>query len=287
MKRIRLMTAILLLASDVCPPISGAEQASTAGMVMIRGGEFMAGLDPDAGLAECRKYYNDCHDSWFVFEKPHRESVRSFSMDKYEVTQAQYEKVMGNNPSNFRGSNLPVDGVTWDEANNYCQRIGKRLPTEWEWEYAARGGHNTLYAWGDNGDDSGRYTWYWFYSTWRRSDPRWQWGDTGRYAGYSHIKRFLANIFRHNGHDAGRYAWYVRNSGGTTHPVGQKEPNGYGLHDMAGNVLEWTASDFDSGHKVLRGGSWADNLFIMRSAGRYYYGPSTHDLIDYGFRCAL
>lgn len=58
-------------------------------------------------------------------------------MDKYEVTQAEYEKVMGNNPSIFKGSNLPVDGVAWDEANDYCQKAGKRLPTEWE--FAARG----------------------------------------------------------------------------------------------------------------------------------------------------
>lgn len=212
----------------------------------------MAGLVPEAGLMECRKYYNDCTKDWFVFEKPHRESVQSFSMDIYEVTQAEYEKVMGTNLSMFKGSNLPVDGVTWDEANDYCQKMGKRLPTEWEWEFAARGGKHTIYAWGNNGDD------------------------------------------------ADRYAWHARNSGRKTHPVGQKEPNGYGLYDMAGNILEWTASEFeekdihraarDEGNnikaKVLRGGSWADNLFSTRVTGRYYYGSAGHDNGNYGFRCA-
>jgi formylglycine-generating enzyme required for sulfatase activity len=204
-------------------------------MVRIVGNAYRAGADPDQGYAECKKYYSGtCNRDWYTDETAHQETVRSFDIDKYEVTQADYERVMGDNPSGFKGANLPVEQVTWHEARAYCEKVGKRLPTEWEWEYAARAGSTTLYYWGDEYDET--------------------------------------------------YAWSNKNSGKTTHPVGQKKPNAFGLYDMAGNVFEWTGSD-DASDKVLRGGSWFSDPFFMRSADRVRYAP-TDRFHNVGFRCA-
>ena len=83
-------------------------------------------------------------------EKPtHNVCLESYSMDTYEVSQNDFKKKMGYNPSHFNGSNLPVEGVTWEEANKYCLRLEKRLPTEAEFEYAARAGTETKYYWGN------------------------------------------------------------------------------------------------------------------------------------------
>jgi formylglycine-generating enzyme required for sulfatase activity len=119
--------------------------------------------------------------------------TRAFEMGKYQVTQAHYEAVTAANPSYFQGPNLPVEGVSWDNAQKLCEALnGKRdgyhyrLPTEAEWEYAVRAG-----------DSFCRY------------GP-------------------LVEV-----------AWFRDNSGGTTHPVGEKKPNGFGLYDTLGNVWEW------------------------------------------------
>jgi formylglycine-generating enzyme required for sulfatase activity len=85
-------------------------------------------------------------------------SIDAFFIDRYEVTQKQYEKEMGDNPSFFEGSNRPVEKVTWDQAATYCRKTGNRLPTEWEWEYAARAGTSSTYYWGDAMDDA--YAWH-------------------------------------------------------------------------------------------------------------------------------
>ncbi len=132
-----------------------------AEMVGIPGGEFTAGLDPNIALAECQKYYKNCKNgAWAMNAGPHQASVNSFFIDKYEVTQAEYERVMRSNPSKFKGSNLPVESVTWVEADTYCKRVGKRLPTELEWEKAAKGGSDSIYSWGDDGDMADVYAWY-------------------------------------------------------------------------------------------------------------------------------
>lgn len=84
--------------------------------------------------------------------------VEEFWIDRYEVTQRQYQQVAGDNPSFFKGSDRPVEKVNWKQADTYCRKIGKRLPTEWEWELAARAGSNSAYYWGDTMD--GTYAWY-------------------------------------------------------------------------------------------------------------------------------
>ena len=115
------------------------------GMVYIQGGTFQMGS---------KKGDSD--------EKPiHTVTVSGFFMDKTEVTQAQYRKVMGKNPSRFSGcDDCPVESVIWHDANEYAKRVGKRLPTEAEWEYAARGGNKTngyKYA---GGNSIGNVAWY-------------------------------------------------------------------------------------------------------------------------------
>ena len=163
----------------------------------------------------------------------------TYSMDKYLVTQGEYEKEMGKNPSFFKGSNLPVETVTWYEAKDYCRKLGKRLPTESQWEKAARGGAITDYYWGNSEGD------------------------------------------------ISRYAWYVGNSNGKTHPIGQKEPNRFGLYDMAGNVWEWIADDRNNNgkYKVLRGGSWFSLPADMRSSSRGTFSPD-YSYSSVGFRCS-
>jgi formylglycine-generating enzyme len=84
-------------------------------------------------------------------EKPYHEvCLDSFLMDSFEVNQKNYEQVMGHNPSYFKGENFPVEGITWKEARKYCSSLKKRLPTEAEFEYAARAGTKTNYPWGNN-----------------------------------------------------------------------------------------------------------------------------------------
>ena len=85
-------------------------------------------------------------------------SINPFFIDQYEVTQEQYKKVMGENPSFFKGSNRPVEKVNWEQADTYCHKVGKRLPTEWEWEHAARAGTSSAYYWGDAMNDA--YAWH-------------------------------------------------------------------------------------------------------------------------------
>jgi hypothetical protein len=116
------------------------------GMVFVAGGTFQMGSNSGSSN-----------------EKPvHTVTVGSFFMDKTEVTQAEYRKVMGKNPSNFSGcDDCPVEKVTWKKAKKYAKKVGKRLPTEAEWEYAARGGDKSkgyTYSGGYGLDAVGWYT---------------------------------------------------------------------------------------------------------------------------------
>ena len=160
--------------------------------------------------------------------------TKPFYLGKYLVTQEQWEAVMGNNPSHFKGPKNPVEQVSWDDCQQFleqAQREGRprggkfQLPTEAQWEYACRAGSTTRYCFGD--DES----------------------------------------------ELGEYAWYDANSGSKTHPVGEKKPNAWGLYDMHGNVWEWCQDWYDGGYyansptddptgpatgsdRVFRGGGW-------------------------------
>jgi formylglycine-generating enzyme required for sulfatase activity len=220
------------------PALAGSAPAATAGaagMVRIPGGTFMMGCPPGD-----KEHGGN--------ETPvHQVTVNAFWMDAKPVTQAQYQKVMNRNPSHTSGGpGCPVEQVSWADAQSYCAKVGKRLPTEAEWEFAARGG---------------------------------------------------AAGGRHGDLDA--VAWHKKNSGGKTHPVGQKQPNAYGLYDMLGNVWEWcadwyapyTSAPADNPHgpgtgqtRVARGGSWSSDPWGVRACSRFRVDP-THRSGDVGFRC--
>jgi formylglycine-generating enzyme required for sulfatase activity len=229
-------------------PKPGAIVRNQMGMelVYVPAGSFMMGSDK-----------ND-------FEKPiHQVTISNgFYMGRYEVTQAQWQEVMGNNPSNFKGDNLPVETVSWNDAQEFIRRLNARgdgytyrLPSEAEWEYACRAGTTGDYA--GNLDSMG---WYWENS-----------GDA-RLSGEWNYDRLKANNDR-------------------THPVGQKQPNAWGLYDMHGNVWEWCEdighenyngapsdgstwmSGGDSNRRVLRGGSWDNVAVLLRSANRLRLSP--------------
>ncbi|MEI6141604.1 MAG: formylglycine-generating enzyme family protein, partial [Mariniphaga sp.] len=216
-------------------------------MVAIKGGTFQMGS-------------NESSD-----EKPiHTVTVSDFSIGKTEVTQAQWVAVMGSNPSNFKGDNLPVETVSWDDIQVFINKLntktGKtyRLPTEAEWEYAA-------------GASTSPVT------------------DRNKYAGTNSESSL------------GNYAWYSANSGSKTHPVGTKQPNQFGLYDMSGNVWEWCSDWYGSyssspqnnpkgassgSFRVLRGGSWSDVAQRCRVAYRLSYAPDNR-YAYLGFRPVL
>jgi formylglycine-generating enzyme required for sulfatase activity len=230
-------------------------------MIAVPGGSFQMGSPDGVGLAD---------------ERPiHRVNLSEFRMSKFEVTQTEYEEIMSTNPSNFGGetdsSERPVEYVTWFDAVEFCNKLslndgyqpvyaitgrtpaagypiksatvgvtmtknGYRLPTEAEWEFAARGG---------NGSPGGF-----------------------EYAGSSTI---------------GTVGWYYSNAGLTTHPVGGKASNGFGLCDLTGNVWEWCQDWFGaygsadqtnpagppSGtERTLRGGSYHHDFDVCLNATR-------------------
>jgi len=205
----------------------------------------------------CWNWTSDCESD----EKPvHTVCVDGFHVGKYEVTQGQWREVMGNNPSRFSscGDNCPVESVSWNDARGFIGRLNAktgmnyRLPTEAEWEYAARsGGKREKYAGGDNIDS---------------------------------------------------VAWYDGNSGRRTHPVGTKLPNGLGLYDMSGNVLEWCSDWYGASYygssprnnpkgpssgsvRVVRGGCWSGDRQDARAAYRERNTPNYRYSI-LGFRLA-
>ena len=214
--------------------------------VLIQPGKFMMGSDkgdPD--------------------EKPAHEVTiaKPFYMAVNEVTQLQWKALIGDNPSGFKGDDLPVEKVSWDDGQRFLVKLKEklaagqscRLPTEAEWEYACRAGSEGAYGFGD---------------------------DVGE------LKDF---------------AWYIENAGEKTHPVGQKKPNAWGIYDMHGNVYEWCsdwygpygdAAQRDPGGaasgmvRVVRGGSWFNIPNYCRSAARQKYPSSgRYDLVGFRVVC--
>lgn len=200
-------------------------------------------------------------------ETPHQVTLtKGCWIGKYEVTQGQWESVMGKNPSYFSalGPNAPVEQVSWGEAMDYCRKLTEQeraagrlpagyeysLPSEAQWECACRAGSAAPCCDIEHPDD---------------------------------------------------YGWYKDNSDGSTHPVGQKQPNAWGFHDMHGNVWEWCEDKYGSypsgavtdptgpsrgSERVLRGGCWNFRCVDSRSANRLNFSPEMR-IRTLGFRIAL
>ena len=247
--------------SDACPDVAGKAYlegcpdktpVTPDNMVFVPGGAFTMGSPANEKDRE-------------TDETQHSVTVSSFYMGKHEVTQAEWVKIMGSNPSNFKNCDqCPVEQVSWNDVQEYIKKLnaqtGKkyRLPTEAEWEYAARGGQHAARA----GESSFVY------------------------AGSNNLDEV---------------AWYTDNSGAKTHPVGGKKANQLGLYDMSGNVWEWcadwyaaypTAAQTDPQgpatgvHRLFRGGGWVSAPLNCRAADRGGYEPTRRGYY-LGFRLVL
>ena len=227
------------------PPTAASNPFDESHFVRLEAGTFMMGSDaPDA--------YPD--------EQPVRKVTitQPFYIGKTEVTRGHWAAVMGSDPGSFGGDLHPVDGISWNDIQEFLTKLNAlaecnacyRLPTEAEWEYAARAGTSSMYSFGD---------------------------DTDR----------LAN-----------HAWFSGNAEFSTHPVAQKEPNAWGLYDMHGNVYEWVQDRYAAYENnpvtdptgpsegetyVIRGGSWTDGAREQRLTYRDYYAPD-HRHNFFGFR---
>lgn len=239
----------LSVAESSSSPVLAPTFRNSLGMdfVLIPAGEFHMGFD-------------DGDED----EKPvHLVRItKPFYLGKYQVTQGQWQAVMGDNPSHFKGDpNRPVERVSWEDTQEFLRRLSKkeggkpyRLPTEAEWEYAARAGSTGAYCFGND---------------------------------VSQLER---------------YAWHSANAEGTTHPVGLLKPNVWGLHDVHGNVWEWVSDWYDETYyqqsptddpqgpeqgsaRSVRGGSWLYHPRYARASRRYGSGPGSR-AVTYGLRCA-
>ena len=233
-------------------------------------------LEIDLTLAEAKEELPEYKELTALFEMV-KIPGKNYEMMTTEVTQKLYRYIMGENPSDFKGENNPVEKVSWYDAIYFCNKLseklfltpvysvrgttdvtkwdytphkgysvsgqviqnisanGFRLPTEFEYVYAAKGGQNYTYAGSNNIDE---------------------------------------------------VAWYENNSGRTTHPVAQKKANGYGLYDMSGNVWEWYWDCYGSYYLYLRGGCWSDSANSCTVSGRNCFNCAynRNDLNDFGFR---
>jgi formylglycine-generating enzyme required for sulfatase activity len=219
-------------------------------------------------------------DSDEIDATPHEVVLSSFYMDTTLVTQAQYQKLMQDNPSRWKAKENPVEQVRWSDAVRFCnarstgeglvpcydlenwtcnfEANGYRLPTEAQWEYACRAGTETAYFMGNDASK------------------------------------------------LGAYAWFDKNAGGHPQPVGQKQPNPWGLYDMCGNLWQWCQDFYQVDYyeespeenprgpktgetKVVRGGAWKFSADSCRSGYRYNEDPGYADVCFgydiYGFRC--
>jgi len=217
------------------PPVQPqAKLAEKGNMVMIPASEFMAGSPGSLkGMV-----------------------IDAFYMDKYEVTQREFQQVMGKNYSYFKGCpDCPVEKVTWFEAKEYCGKVGKRLPTEWEWEKAAKAGTTTTYYWGESESMMGDYAWYESNSG-SKTHPVGQKkpNNYGLYDMAGNVWEWTADWFK-------PYP-------GNTHP-----------DENYGEI-----------YRVVRGGSWYDCTYYRcgisaPTYNRIFFNPSTRNN-NFGFRCA-
>jgi len=250
-------------------------------MLLVQSGKFTMGYSADDMVVECKKYSNDCSRNQFVAGEPSSlVFLDSYYIDKYEVTNAQYKECVdagrckppmelrSSSQSSYYGTdefaNYPVIHVDWFMAKAYCEWRGARLPTEAEWEKAARGIDENLFPWGNFLDATNA-------------------NFCDKNCPFSFANQNLDDGYR------------------DTAPV-DVLPNGkntYGVFNMAGNVGEWVNSLYrpypysandgrenpdEAGARVLRGGSWRENISSIFSTARNAYNPLT-EKDNIGFRC--
>ncbi|MDR2072280.1 MAG: formylglycine-generating enzyme family protein [Spirochaetaceae bacterium] len=276
MKHIKLLTTLLLTAATTIAAETPGMPAEIAPlrMISVRGGVFLMGSS---------------ESSFRVTERVHEVTVRSFLLSETEVTQELYTAIMKENPSYFKGPNLPVDSVSWLDTILFCNALsvrsglppaytiegetviwdrgskGYRLPTEAEWEYAARGGVNG--AVGSTALEKASFA----------GDPQ---GDSPG--------------------NPREYCWFAPNGASSTHPVKSKLPNQLGLYDMSGNVWEWCwdlfgdypaepvdnyAGSSSGKSRIYRGGSYLNQINQLRTTFRIWEVPALRAR-TMGFRIA-
>lgn len=252
-------------------------------MALIPEGEFTMGENADDVVIECEKYRSDCLLDSFTDEEPlHQVFLDTYYIDIYEVTNAAFKACVdagactppqdtsSNDRSIYYGNSqfddYPVINVDWNQAQTYCEWRGGSLPTEAQWEKAARGMDDRMYPWGDTFDGTKL----------NFCDKNCSSSGTDSDDGYA-----------------------------DTSPVGNY-PNGispYGVYDMAGNVWEWVGDWYDSAYyqnsprsnpvgpssgeyRLLRGGSWGSEAFGAHVSNRNWASP---EIIQnyFGFRCAI
>lgn len=233
-------------------------------MVLVEGGNFTMGC--------ASEQWKDCRDN----ELPaHQVTLSDYYIGKYEITQSQWEDIMGENNSHFKGcATCPVENVSWNDAQVFIDKLntktGKtyRLPTEAEWEYAARGGNK-----------SSGY----------------------KHSGSNDIDSVAWHNYNSRSNETDSIVWDNSDNGSRTHAVGTKKANELGIYDMNGNVLEWCDDRFkkysrapqinptgaNKGNwRILRGGSWNCALNCWRLSYREY-GAQDHRYNRVGLRLAL
>lgn len=261
---------LAMVAALIAGPIS-AQQTTTYrvgdvefSMVTVEGGTFAMGATPEQSTP-----YHDEFPSHYV-------TVDTYAIGQTEVTQALWLAVMGRNPSEHIGMDLPVDRVSWMDCQVFLQRLDSltgvafRLPTEAEWEFAARGGNLSRHTEFAGSDSLHHVAWYYNNS-----------GDNFLTSSWN----FQDQVDNHC----------------STHPVASTRPNELGLYDMSGNLWEWCQDWYinyqpesvtnpkgpvDGTRRVARGGSWAHINRYCRIARRTAYNPSLNLNVN-GFRLAL
>ncbi len=268
-------------------PAQQQEDVLAGTMLLIKAGCFQMGSPAsESGRFNTEKRHNVCLS-------------KDFWIGKYEVTQKQWQAIMGSNPSIFKqcGNDCPVENVSWQNVQTFISKLNQqtgqryRLPTEAEWEYAARAGTTTAVYNGNlttTGTNVSKIAWY-------------NANSVVSYSGEDCLNSFAIPGKSKAAITTKKMA-YTPKCG--THPVGQKQGNAFGLHDTAGNVWEWIQDKFDLNYyqnspsndptgpavgqpsrRVIRGGSWQDEAIHVRAANRRSFNENTRSNI-LGFRLA-
>ncbi len=260
---------IVLPSSTPMPDIGSTITSTKDGMVQVYvpAGEFEMGSDADDALAECQKFRTDCKRDWFTDEEPiHTVNLDAYWIDQTEVTNEMYAKCVSagdcDSPNstdsytrdsyygNVEFDNYPVMYVSWHDANAYCTWAERRLPTEAEWEKAARGTDGRTYPWGNEIDES--------YANYNQNV-----GDTTAVGSYESGKSF------YGAYDMAGNLWEWTSSLYQSYPYDAED----GRENLSGD-----------GSRVLRGGSWDVDVNFARASYRNWGNPD--NVSNYiGFRC--